>query len=471
MPPTCEVVHGQTLIKWSAAVHASRAFKCTHGASGSCACTFGHPTHTPGLCKQFEHSDGSLHQIGGDCTSDAGANTASPTAAPSASAQASAQAFSNGASSLLVGQKVMYVTSGGTDNFMQSPNGKYQLIMDTNCDMVVKCRNTVTGERTPVASWTGTASQSSGCSNGYFTLQTDNNFVAYKDASKEATQDVVLWHADSYAEGPTNEHAADAAAHLDLQDDGNLVLYKSDGTATNLWSCCSDSLQECKTTPFYMDTPTLFSGQTLPAGDANDKQWMQSLNGKYQLKLDKASGALQIFCRNPSTGKRCSKVTWENVPVKEIPGLCDTASPLITTEAECRTASINIGKPFAQALTDSIWQKGCLVHGGKVYFNPPSNCPGPLGCQKPTDNYLCHDKSPNSKMDLQLSDNNLVVYKSDGSTHTWAAFESDMPGPDAGAYLYLKDDGNLVLYSGNGNAKWASNTVDTCSDTDVTTNC
>jgi hypothetical protein len=74
-------------------------------------------------------------------------------------------------------------------------------------------------------------------------------------------------------------------------------------------------------------------------------------------------------------------------------------------------------------------------------------------------------------MDLQLSDNNLVVYKSDGSTHTWAAFESDMPGPDAGAYLYLKDDGNLVLYSGNGNAKWASNTVDTCSDTDVTTNC
>eukprot|EP00937_MAST-01D_sp_MAST-1D-sp2_P005353 g5353.t1 len=64
--PKCFVdAQGNTIVHYKSDRHDS--FKCTHEGS-VCACT-AHPTHK--TCMEFDHTSGTTHQIGGDC-SDAG---------------------------------------------------------------------------------------------------------------------------------------------------------------------------------------------------------------------------------------------------------------------------------------------------------------------------------------------------------------------------------------------------------------
>ena len=73
---TCFVdAEGSTIVHYTVSLHPH--FKCTHSGT-TCTCSSTHPTHAMGECKEFDHTDGSTHSVGGDC-SDAGRPTPAPT--------------------------------------------------------------------------------------------------------------------------------------------------------------------------------------------------------------------------------------------------------------------------------------------------------------------------------------------------------------------------------------------------------
>lgn len=103
--------------------------------------------------------------------------------------------------------------------------------------------------------------------------------------------------------------------------------------------------------------------------------------------------------------------------------------------------------------------------------------------------------SPNRKFTLNMrSDGNLVLYRTDTGGTLWASNTAGEPADHApmqwdgnfvlygsggaywstgtwghpGAYIVLQDDGNLVVYDVNGNQLWATNTVQDCTTTGCT---
>ena len=65
--PVCHVDQaGRTVVHYSDDHPLHISFLCSHVGS-SCTCKK-HPTHHGGKCRQFHHTDGSKHDLGGDCT-------------------------------------------------------------------------------------------------------------------------------------------------------------------------------------------------------------------------------------------------------------------------------------------------------------------------------------------------------------------------------------------------------------------
>ena len=64
--PVCHVDSaGRTVVHYTEEHPKHQSFLCTH-QGGRCECK-AHPTHHHGKCRQFHHTDGSKHTLGGDC--------------------------------------------------------------------------------------------------------------------------------------------------------------------------------------------------------------------------------------------------------------------------------------------------------------------------------------------------------------------------------------------------------------------
>ena len=104
-----------------------------------------------------------------------------------------------------------------------SPNGNYQLIVQTDGNMVVYDRTT-----NPYGVSLATGTQGGSNNNNVFAaMQYDGNFVLYRGSQGVDGTQVPIWD--------TNTQNGGGDAFLSMQDDGNLVVYDGDD-CNALWS-------------------------------------------------------------------------------------------------------------------------------------------------------------------------------------------------------------------------------------------
>jgi hypothetical protein len=187
----------------------------------------------------------------------------------------------------------------------------------------------------------------------YLDMQDDGNLVVYSVGGTS------LWASDT---------AGNPGAILEIQNDANLVIYGSSGSA--LWST-----QTGFAMPGPSLGPSLTAGQTIEPG-----QYLESPNGDYRLFMT-PRGAPGLYQENGRGG-----LSW-------------------------------------------------LMEGGSS-LTSPANGPPFASCA------LCLGAtSPGSFLTLQ-AEGNLVLYPPQGGPAEWSAGVADK----GGTTLVLQDDGNLVLY-------------------------
>jgi outer membrane protein assembly factor BamB len=292
--------------------------------------------------------------------------------------------------------------------FRRSPGGSFSLRLQEGGKLVV----IRTGEDKP--RW---ATDTAGTSPKYLTMQKDGNLVLYgRDGSR-------LWATETDGQGGTR---------LVIQEDGNLVLRTDGGRA--IWAS---------------DKAELRAGEELTAGQALRSPGSPGERFRLDLQED---GKLVVL--RTDEGKTVWQTdtagTGANRLVMQHDGnlvlYARDGTPLWTTETDGQggTRLVIQGDGNLVLRTDegrAIWasNKAELRAGEKLTVGQGLASPG----------------SPRERFRLDLQeDGNLVVIRTDKGETIW---QSGTAGEGA-KYLAMQQDGNLVLYAGDGTPLWATDT-------------
>jgi cell wall-associated NlpC family hydrolase len=284
--------------------------------------------------------------------------------------------------------------------YLMSPNGQYQLIMQTDGNLVLY--------RGSTALW---SSGTGGDDGATVTMQTDGNLVLYLNG-------VAKWNSNT---------AGFSGDFLQLQDDSNLVIYQG---AHALWDWGSGYIGN-----------QLFGGTTLTAGEeliSPGRAYDLIMQGDGNLVLYQGSTALWSSGTSGDDGATVTMQTDGNLVV------------YLNGVAEWNSNTAGFSGDFLQLQDDSnlvIYQGAhALWDWGSGYLGNRLTAGITL---TPSEELI----SPGHGYDLIMQgDGNLVLYQ--GSTALWS---SGTDG-DSGATVTMQTDGNLVVYDGE-IAKWNSNTA------------
>ncbi|MEJ0072826.1 MAG: curculin (mannose-binding) lectin [Candidatus Saccharibacteria bacterium] len=175
-----------------------------------------------------------------------------------------------------VGGQISSGTTLHAGDYIQSPDGRYTLVMQSDGNLVTYSADTA-------AIWnSGTA----GYPGSYATLQNDGNLVVY-DKNGNA-----LWNTYTYTQGPSV---------LKMQSDGNLVVYRNSDNAYTWASWTQFNNYQVNN---YIGTQ-IASGTTLYAGD-----YIRSPDYRYTLVMQE-DGNLVVYSANRYTALWSSQ-TWNN---------------------------------------------------------------------------------------------------------------------------------------------------------------
>jgi serine/threonine protein kinase len=148
--------------------------------------------------------------------------------------------------------------------FLRSPDGRYQLTMERNGDLVLTARSS----GAPI--W---ASGSAGHAGAYAILQGDGNLIVYpkgRSAPRSGQRSSALF------QSKTSGHPG---AKVDLQNDGDLTL-RSDSNGAVLWESGS--------------VPGSEGSQLLSGDQLHPSQYLQSPNGMFRLENVAGQGVLRL---------------------------------------------------------------------------------------------------------------------------------------------------------------------------------
>jgi hypothetical protein len=356
------------------------------------------------------------------------------------------------------------LTSGQS---MSSPSGDYQLIMQSDGNLVLYFDGS--GQHTPI--W---ATQTSGNSGDVAVLQSDGNLVVTSAAG------AVLWSAGSSAPNPT----------LVVQEDGNVVVYGTNSAGQYAaWA----------TRTVGDRGATLLAGQTLQPG-----QFMSSPNNQYRLQMG-TGGVLALYSTAPYT---CPM--WTAPAIASANGYATTPKAgsymALTTSGDFQLfgPGTSSGPQWAASQT-STWTGGgdtsgdylSLGNDGNVVLATPGgqtvrwvanteNLRGSVLCTSTdltqgqylvpwspsyTDNgsFPAAVQNQNQNRLIMQPDCNLVLYQYappglNGDGAVWASnTDNGGTGEYQGCYATMQSDGNLVIYApnypGGQKALWASATA------------
>jgi hypothetical protein len=291
--------------------------------------------------------------------------------------------------------------------------------------------------------------------NYWLTLQTDGNLVLYQKGNSTA-----LWSlASSFGvtdpgvratmgtdgnfvvadanNAPTfaTATAGNPGAFLQVQTDGNLVVYNAAGVA--IWSRFLDNI--------YASCGGLASGAQLVSG-----QTIISCTGGYSLRL-MGNGNLVMY---DSSGNVLFQTATANGSVLRMQTDGNLVLATASNALAYQTGTFGQAGAFLAVQSDGnlvIYSKWGLPlwtrNTGSLSLNPGGMAVNEALWQLQT----IFSNNDLYRLTLQ-ADGNLVFYNNVTNAAIWAS------GTTTGHVLIMQTDGNLVLYDSNSNAVWASNT-------------
>jgi hypothetical protein len=291
----------------------------------------------------------------------------------------------------------------GTNQFVASTNGQYQLVMQPDGNLVeFGPGNTVvfatgTNATTPVGS--------------YANMQSDGNFVVY------SASNVAVYSSNTPGESGTS---------LTLLNNGQLVLEAPSGAV--LWG------------------PGIFAPGQL-SGATN--QSFTSPNGQYRLVMQSDGNLVEY---GPSSSVVFASGTNATSPVGSYANMQSDGNFVVYSASSVPVfASNTSGNPGAYLDLSDTGQLTVYSASGTHLWGPGIFAPGQLSGA--TNQSFT---SPNGQYRLVMqSDGNLVEYGPSSSVVFASGTNATSP---VGSYANMQSDGNFVVYSASNVAVFASNT-------------
>jgi hypothetical protein len=249
----------------------------------------------------------------------------------------------------------------------------------------------------------------------YATLQASGNLIVNSTAG-------LYWQSGTSA----------PSSSLVLQDDGNLVIYGTNGAGSPYaaWSTNTEDLRGYELT----------SGETLEPG-----QYLKSKNGTWTLSMA-SPGYLVLSSTISSTSPYACPIWSEPAVVNYNPygGYNDLNGQLINP-----TITTYNPQDLSFSYTNKVPSNA--TYGSPAYDGIADTPAPPIYIDGATNAVL----TPNAYLNMQ-SHGNLVLYAPGAGSALWTTGTN----PSTGAYAELQTDGNFVVYSSTGTALWYSGTND-----------